>query len=91
MARPLGAPGAFGGARVIAGPAVGDSILNSLSDTLAAVFGFVLARFLPVSATVALALAMEVFVGWMIHDNLTLNVIQLLHPSEAISAWQEGK
>jgi hypothetical protein len=68
----------------------GDSVLNSLSDTAFAVLGFVLARGLPVWATVALALAMELFVGWMIRDNLTLNVIQLIHPSAAISRWQSG-
>lgn len=69
---------------------VGDSVLNSLSDTLAAVFGFVLARLLPVSASVGLVLALEAFTGWMIHDNLTLNIIQLIHPSTAIARWQGG-
>lgn len=67
---------------------VGDSVLNSLSDTLAAVVGFALAALLPVAATIVLALALEGFVGWMIRDNLTLNVIQLLHRSPAISRWQ---
>jgi hypothetical protein len=32
---------------------------------------------------------MELFVGYMIHDNLTLNIIQLVHPSAAISHWQQ--
>lgn len=68
----------------------GDSVINSVVDTLAAVGGFVLARKLPVWATLALALAMELFVGYMIHDNLVLNVIQLIHPSAAISRWQAG-
>jgi hypothetical protein len=69
---------------------VGDSILNSLSDTLAAIFGFFLARILPVWGSVALVVALEVFVGVMIRDNLTLNIIQLIYPIPALSHWQMG-
>jgi hypothetical protein len=66
----------------------GDSILNSLCDTTAMLIGYWLASRLPVRASVALALAAELFTAVMIRDNLTLNVIQLLAPSQAISAWQ---
>jgi hypothetical protein len=50
--------------------------------------GYWLAFRLPVRASVALALAAELFTAVMIRDNLTLNVVQLLAPSKAISAWQ---
>jgi hypothetical protein len=52
--------------------------------------GFYLASILPVWATVALAVGVELFTGYMIRDNLTLNVIMLVYPVEAIKAWQSA-
>jgi hypothetical protein len=68
----------------------GDSVLNSVCDILAMVLGFRFARFAPVWVTVTSALAMELIVGWLIRDNLTLNVIMLLWPMDWIKAWQGG-
>jgi Protein of unknown function (DUF2585) len=68
----------------------GDSILNSVADIAAMIIGFFVARRLPVLVTVLLALAMELLVGALIRDNLTLNVIMLLYPLDWIKAWQTG-
>ena len=69
---------------------VGDSILNSLSDTLSMMTGFALASLLSWRVTLALAVAMEVVVGYLVHDNLTLNVLNFIHRFPAIEAWQSA-
>jgi len=68
----------------------GDTIVNSVSDVVACLAGFFLARRLPVAVGVGLVVTMELFVGYCIRDNLTLNVIMLLYPIDAIRTWQAG-
>ena len=68
----------------------GDSVINSLSDILMMVVGFLAARRLPVWASVALVLALEIVPLFVIRDNLTLNVWTLLAPNDAVQAWQAG-
>jgi len=66
----------------------GDSIVNSASDIGWMVIGFLVASRLPAKASVALAIALELLTLWTIRDNLTLNVIMLFWPVEAIRQWQ---
>ncbi len=68
----------------------GDSILNSASDIAMMALGFLVARRLPVWASVAIVLALEAIPLIVIRDNLTLNVWMLLAPSDAIVNWQAG-
>jgi hypothetical protein len=74
---------------------VGDSVLNSVSDTLMMSTGFFLSSRLRTRTIVALALGFELFTACAIRDNLTLNVINLIAspgwaPIRAIHAWQAG-
>ena len=68
----------------------GDSIINSVSDAVAMMIGFCIARFAPVAVTVGLIISFELFTGWAISDNLTLNILMLAHPIDAIKIWQGG-
>jgi hypothetical protein len=68
----------------------GDSILNSGMDTIFMALGFLFAARMPVWVTVALAIAFELLTLVIIRDNLTLNVLMLVWPVEAIKVWQGG-
>src|SRR5690606_9263653 len=68
----------------------GDSIVNSSADILAMVIGFFLASRLPIWASVALVIGFEALTTWLIRDGLTLNVLMLVWPLDAVKTWQGG-
>jgi hypothetical protein len=68
----------------------GDSVLNSVGDVLTEILGFWLAARLPWKWTLALVLITELVLLVTIRDNLTLNILMIFYPNEAIKQWQMG-
>jgi hypothetical protein len=68
----------------------GDSILNSAMDTVFMALGFFFTARMPIWVTVVIAIVFELFTGWLIRDNLTLNVVMLVWPVDAIKEWQNA-
>ena len=66
----------------------GDSIFNSVGDIISMALGFVMAWKFPKKVTVAIVVLIEVGLLYFIHDNLTINIIMLIHPIESIKTWQ---
>jgi Protein of unknown function (DUF2585) len=68
----------------------GDSVINSVSDIVSMMVGFWMARRLPPWVSIAIVIAVEVMLAVIIRDNLTLNILMLIHPFDAIKRWQLG-
>jgi len=66
----------------------GDSVINSVADVAWMALGFAFARRVPAWVTVAVAIGFELLALLVIRDNLTLNVLMLAWPIEAIKVWQ---
>ena len=71
---------------------VGDSILNSICDIGMVIIGFIIAKSYKAWVSIMLIIVLEIGCLFWVRDNLTLNVIMLVHPIEAIKIWQsEGR
>jgi len=68
----------------------GDSVINSMSDIVSMMLGFWIARRAPLWLSAGLVIVLEAVVAVIIRDNLTLNILMLIHPFEAIKRWQLG-
>jgi hypothetical protein len=66
----------------------GDSVINSIGDVIAMAVGFLIAARTRVWFSVALYIIIEILLAVVIRDNLTINIIMLIHPIEAIKLWQ---
>ena len=68
----------------------GDAILNSLGDVASFLFGYWVAKKLGLWRSIGIFVATELLMLWWMRDNLTLNVLMLLWPIDAIRRWQSG-
>ena len=68
----------------------GDSILNSTFDLIAAMLGFWIATKWRWPWLVLLVVTVELLSLCFIRDNLTLNILMLFHPFQAVKQWQMG-
>jgi len=74
----------------VSGEYWGDAVINSAADITMMFVGFWLAMRLPIWLSIAIIVFFEVLTTWLIRDGLTLNIIMLVAPSEAILNWQAG-
>lgn len=66
----------------------GDSIINSMSDMVACATGFALANRFSWKVSLAFVLSVELMLAYCVRDNLSINIIMLIHPVKAIKEWQ---
>lgn len=66
----------------------GDSVLNSVGDIIFTGIGFLIAARFPIWFSIAILVAIELLLLYFIRDNLTLNIVMLIRPIEAIKVWQ---
>lgn len=66
----------------------GDTILNSMSDIGMMTIGFLFAARMPTRLTIGIGIAFELIALAVIRDNLTLNILMLTWPIDAIRQWQ---
>jgi hypothetical protein len=69
---------------------LGDSIVNSVSDVACCATGFIIARYLGLRLSILLFAVTEIVMAIIYRDNLTLNVLMLVCPIDAVKQWQMG-
>jgi len=74
----------------VSGEYWGDAVINSAADVAMMFVGFWLALRLPIWVSLLIIVGFEVLTTWLIRDGLTLNIIMLVAPSDAILNWQAG-
>ena len=66
----------------------GDSIVNSVGDIVMMALGFVLAARLSVRLSILFVVFVELVLLAVLRDNLTLNILMLVYPIDAVRDWQ---
>jgi len=66
----------------------GDTIVNSVSDVVCMLIGFTVAWVIPAWGTAGLVVGLELLCLWAIRNNLTLDILMLIHPFGCIKRWQ---
>ena len=66
----------------------GDTVINSMVDILACGIGFAVAGYLGFRRSLMVFVVTEVILLIWIRDNLSLNLLMLMYPIDAIKAWQ---
>ncbi|HLP10411.1 MAG TPA: DUF2585 family protein [Flavobacteriales bacterium] len=66
----------------------GDTVLNSMADILSCCIGTFIAFKIGGKLSIALFFATEIIMVLWIRDCLTLNVLMLIYPVDAIKVWQ---
>ncbi len=68
----------------------GDSLVNAAGDLLFCVIGFAVARSIGWRWSIVVFIMFELLMVVAIRDNLSLNILMLLWPIDAIRIWQSG-
>lgn len=68
----------------------GDSIVNAIGDVFSMALGFLFALKAKPWMSIALFVAIEIALAYIISDNLTINIIMLIYPLDIIKLWQQG-
>jgi hypothetical protein len=69
----------------------GDSLVNSLGDIVSMAVGYIVAGLVPVWLSIVILIGTEAWMLWYLRDNLTLNIMNLIHPIDWINEWQKQK